>query len=104
MPANILVIVVDGLRASALGAYGNTSYATPAFDRLASESLLIDWCYSPSPELPDIYRALWHSSRSENGLPSISVPRLFIDAGYATTLVTDEPSLSCFAAASDFDE
>ena len=104
MPANVLVIVVDGLRASALGAYGNTSFATPALDRFAAESLLLDWCFAPSPDLPDIYRALWHSRRSAQNPSTVSLPRVFADAGYATTLVTDEPSLSSYSSASDFDE
>ena len=51
MPANILVVVVDGLRASALGAYGNTTFSTPSLDQFAAESLLFDWCYAGSPEL-----------------------------------------------------
>ncbi len=104
MPANVLVIVVDGLRASALGAYGNTSYATPALDRFAAESLLLDWCYAPSPELPDIYRALWQSRLSAQNHPTVSLPQIFSDAGYNTTLVTDEPSLSSIISANDFDE
>src|SRR3954470_2583350 len=89
MPANVLVMIVDGLRASALGAYGNTSYATPALDRFAATSVLFDWCYSPSPELPEIYRALWQSRRQERNPPAASLPRLLADAGYATTLITD---------------
>ena len=59
--SNILVVVVDGLRASALGAYGNTTFPTPALDRFAADSLLLDRCYSPSAELEQIYHALWLS-------------------------------------------
>src|SRR5258705_10808570 len=103
MPANALVIVVDGLRASALGAYGNTSYATPALDHFAAESLLLDWCFAPSPDLPDIYRALWHSCRSVRNPITASLPRIFAEAGYNTTLVTDDDSLSSYATARDFD-
>src|SRR3954451_20061640 len=90
MPANVLVIVVDGLRASALGAYGNTSFATPVLDQLAAESLLLDWCFAPSPDLPDTYSALWHSTCSAQSRPMVSLPRVFADAGYGTTLVTDD--------------
>jgi arylsulfatase A-like enzyme len=104
MPANVLVIVVDGLRASALGAYGNTSYATPALDRFAAESLLLDWCFAISPDLPDIYRSLWHSRRSAQIQSMASLPRVFADAGYATALLTDEDSLSTYASADEFDE
>src|SRR6185295_18704406 len=104
MPANVLVIVVDGFRASALGAYGNTSFATPTLDRFAAESLLLDWCYAPSPDLPDIYRALWHSRRSAQNPLTASLPRIFADAGYATTLVTDDDWLSGNSITNDFDE
>jgi arylsulfatase A-like enzyme len=104
MLANVLVIVIDGLRASALGAYGNTSYATPALDRFAAESLLLDWCFAPSPDLPDIYRALWHPRRTTQSLANTSLSRMFVDAGYATTLVTDDDWLSTYASADEFDE
>src|SRR6478752_1885773 len=104
MPANVLVIVVDGLRATALGAYGNTSYATPALDRFAAESLLLDWCFAPSPDLPDIYRALWHSRRLGQNPITASLPRVFAEAGYNTTLVTDDDSLSSYTSTKDFDE
>lgn len=56
---NAIVIAVDGLRASALGAYGNTWHPTPALDRLASESLVFDWLIADSPQLAGFYRAAW---------------------------------------------
>lgn len=43
-----IVLTIDGLRSSALGTYGETSYETPGFDRLASESITYDWCYADS--------------------------------------------------------
>jgi arylsulfatase A-like enzyme len=104
MPSNVLVIVVDGLRASALGAYGNTSYATPALDRFAAESLLVDWCFAPSPDLPDIYRALWQPRHSAQDPTTAALPHLFSEAGYTTTLVTDDHSLVTYTCAKDFDE
>jgi arylsulfatase A-like enzyme len=108
MPApSILVIVVDGLRASALGAYGNTSISTPALDHFASSGLLLDWCFAPSAELADIYRALWqstHPARPIHAATSASLPRALAANGYATILVTDEPQLTAIAAASDFDQ
>jgi arylsulfatase A-like enzyme len=104
MPANVLVIIVDGLRASALGAYGNTSYPTPSLDRFAAESLLLEWCFAPSPDLRDIYRALWQPRNSGQNPASRSLPGVFTAAGYATTLVTDDRSLSGYPFANDFDE
>jgi arylsulfatase A-like enzyme len=54
-----IVIAVDGLRASALGAYGNTWHPTPSLDRLASESVVFDWMIADSPQLAGFYRAAW---------------------------------------------
>jgi hypothetical protein len=112
--SNILVVVVDGLRASALGAYGNTTYPTPALDGFAADSLLLDACFAPAAELPEIYRALWesrHPARPFGGALGASsaeraptLPRLLAECGYETTLVTDEPQLTTFAGATDFHE
>jgi len=54
----LIVLIVDGLRARALGAYGNTAYETPALDQLASESLLFDRVLGESTDLDDVYNAL----------------------------------------------
>ena len=53
-----IVLSVDGLRASALGAYGNTAYETPALDSLAAKSKVWDWCYADRPDLAGIYKAI----------------------------------------------
>jgi arylsulfatase A-like enzyme len=93
--SNILVFVVDGLRASALGAYGNTTFPTPGLDRFASESLLLDSCYAPSAELTDIYRALWQSLHPARPA-SVACPSLAAilgEAEYESTIVTDDPQV-----------
>ena len=108
MPANFLVVVVDGLRASALGAYGNTTFSTPALDQFAAESQLFDWCHATSPDLHEIYRAFWHPSpstgRKAGTSPVPSLPQQFANHNYATTLITDDPQLKTFAASTDFHE
>jgi arylsulfatase A-like enzyme len=107
MPANVLVIVVDGLRASALGAYGNTMFATPALDQLAAESMLLDWCYATSPDLQDIYRAFWQPTdlaTAESDRSSFALPRFLAEHGYSSTLITDEPLLQARASDAGFDE
>lgn len=111
---NILVVVIDGLRASALGAYGNTSFPTPGLDQFAAESFLLDWCYAPSADLTAIYRALWQSlhparllasTGSEAGAHSpLSLPTFFASRGYHTAFATDDPQLLSFAGAADFHE
>jgi arylsulfatase A-like enzyme len=91
---NILVIAVDGLRAAALGAYGNTAYSTPALDEFAAESLLFDWCFAESVDLPTIYQSLWQSVA-----PLLST---LASRGYATALITDEPAIGALSDAAGF--
>jgi arylsulfatase A-like enzyme len=90
-----LVIAIDGLRASALGAYGNTWYDTPALDALAAQSVVHDWMWCPSTDLGEFYAGLWQ------GHPPLV--RRLADAGVSATLTTDDPALTD-ARASDFAE
>jgi arylsulfatase A-like enzyme len=96
---NAIVIAVDGLRASALGAYGNTWHPTPALDRLASESLVFDWLIADSPELAGFYRAAWLGIETPRDgvereltqlgdLPSLA--RRLESAGIQAALTTDD--------------
>lgn len=99
MPArHAICIVVDGLRASALGCYGNTWSPTPALDRLASESLTADWLICDSPYTEDFYRSLWQGrpvwSQAEN---STSLLGALSRAGVTSSCVTDEPNLASWA-------
>jgi len=91
---NILVIAVDGLRAAALGAYGNTTFPTPALDQFAADSIVFDWCYADAVELPAIYRGLWPQQ------PALI--RSVADRGYATTLVSDDPALMALEQSAEF--
>ena len=50
-----VVVVVDGLRADALGSYGNAEAETPFLDRLAAESILFDFAYCLDPTLESFY-------------------------------------------------
>ncbi|MEZ6093970.1 MAG: hypothetical protein R3C03_06990 [Pirellulaceae bacterium] len=73
----VLIISIDGLGARWLGAYGNTSMQTPAFDRLAARSLLFETalCRRPSNQPAD-----WNWDRLLDQLR---------DRTDQTTLVTD---------------
>lgn len=98
-PRRAIVIAVDGLRASALGAYGNAWHPTPSFDRLASESLAFDWMFVDSPSLAGFYRAAWLGAAAprdgverdpadwEGPMP---LPRQLATAGIRTALTTDD--------------
>lgn len=54
MTRNILFITIDGLAAHALGPYGNTWIPTPAFNALASQSLLLENHITDSITLADV--------------------------------------------------
>ena len=48
-PPSLVLIVVDTLRADALGCYGDPDAATPALDALASSGVLFRRCVSQAP-------------------------------------------------------
>jgi arylsulfatase A-like enzyme len=106
--SHVLVVAVDGLRASSLGAYGNTSYSTAALDQFAAESLLLDACFAPSSDVEAIYGSLWHARhplrRPAPGAESPSLAHLFADQGYRTTLVTDDDALVDISRDADFEQ
>ncbi|WP_442481343.1 sulfatase-like hydrolase/transferase [Aeoliella sp. SH292] len=102
----VIVVMVDGLRARALGAYGNTSYSTPALDKLASESLAFDRFFSESTTLADAYDALW---RGRHALDSCSIDgddliARLIANDYLCHLVTDEPEVASRPESEQFDQ
>ncbi len=92
----MIVLVIDGLRARSLGAYGNTSYETPALDYLASESLVFDRVLGESTNLSDVYDALWSARHALSPLasPSRSLIDELTEQGYLCHLVTDDPSVA----------
>lgn len=53
---NVLLIVCDAARASALGCYGHVRNTTPTIDRLADEGTMFERAYSTAP---DTYSAVW---------------------------------------------
>jgi arylsulfatase A-like enzyme len=46
---NIIFIVTDALRATALGLYGNPDVRTPHLERMAEEGVIFDWAYCANP-------------------------------------------------------
>src|SRR5262245_63124377 len=62
-PPNILLIVVDTLRADRLGAYGNTRHLTPFLDSLAEQSYVFQRAYAQSSWTnPSVARSEEHTS------------------------------------------
>src|SRR5262245_66349691 len=48
-PPNVLLFLVDTLRADALGTYGNDVVETPAIDRFAEQGTLFEWAFAQTP-------------------------------------------------------
>ncbi|MCA9236416.1 MAG: hypothetical protein KDA44_13165 [Planctomycetales bacterium] len=97
-PKFALCLVVDGLRASALGAYGNTWAPTPACDALAADSIVCDRMWCDSPTLAGFYNAVWSGRHAVAELSlaapgALPLPAQLHAAGVATTLITDDASL-----------
>lgn len=53
----VIVVAIDGLRADALGCYGAPA-ATPAFDAMATESVVFEWAFAQAPQLHPSLAAL----------------------------------------------
>jgi len=70
---NILLIMSDDLKASALPAYGNTVCKTPNLDRLAATGMVFERAYCQglacSPSRPSIMRSIY--PRSKASVPTI---------------------------------
>lgn len=103
---NVLCLVIDRLRASACGAYGNTWCPTRNFDRLASKSVTWDNALVDTVDLELLYRAYWqglHALRPNNlGVHRLSLARVLGQQGLNTTLITDEPIVAHHQLAGDF--
>jgi arylsulfatase A-like enzyme len=106
MSKHVVVIAVDGFRASALGAYGNSWVPTPALDHLAAESVVCDWWLAESAELPVALRALWHGRHPlrAGDAASPSLASLLADQGVATCLITDDPQAAEAEGAREFEK
>lgn len=91
-----VVVVLDRVGAGYLGPYGNTWLDTPAWNRLASESWLMEFVQADSPDLLTVYRSLWkgcHALCGAESEPSLTLPRQLAEWGIESVLVTDEDRL-----------
>jgi arylsulfatase A-like enzyme len=105
---NVICLAIDRLHAGYLGAYGNTWIQTPAFDRLAANSLVFDRATIDSPELAAQYRSLWlglHALCPESrGAGRATLMERLNAHGYRSALLTDEPLVAEHPLASQFEE
>ncbi len=108
-PKNAIVLVFDGLSPGFLGPYGNTWVDTPAFNKLAAESLLVEHAISDSPVSaslqPDSYRGFWNG---QHAMSTSSVPPRQLLTGFRarqinTFLVTDDSEFATACSEVGFD-
>ena len=102
-----VVLVLDRLGAGYLGPYGNTWIDTPAMNRLASQSILIEHPLIDSPVLETLYRSYWRGTHAacpdaDNAPPDLA-GRLR-RSGVATALLTDAPRIAGHVLAAGFEE
>ena len=103
-PPNIVLIVVDTLRADRLGDYGNTRNLTPTIDTLARRGTLFQSAYSQSswtsPSVASLMTSRYQLQHGVLGFTSVlpqaetTVAELLRDHGYATGGFTANAALS----------
>lgn len=76
---NYLLIICDQLSAAALRAYGNTYSHTPNLDRLAAQSAVFEYTYTPCPLCQPARASFWtsrypHETGVRTNLPKQRVP------------------------------
>src|SRR5436190_24055176 len=105
---NVICLAIDRLHVGYVGAYGNTWIRTPAFDRLAAASFLLDRATIDSPVLATQYRSLWQGLHAlcpaTRASERASLIERLNDSGYRSVLLTDEPIVADQPVASEFDE
>jgi arylsulfatase A-like enzyme len=103
---NLLLIMTDQQRASAIRLYGNPDVPTPALERLAARGIRYNHCYTPHPLCVPARVSFWtgryahqHGARTNEipmpaGEPHLA--RQLHDAGYRLALIGKD---HCFTAA-----
>lgn len=82
---NVILIMVDTLRADRLGAYGNKGGFTPVMDALAAEGVLFERCQSAAswtlPSIASIFTGYYPSVHKANDYKEVDKQRMDLKAG-----------------------
>ncbi|MGN6134281.1 MAG: hypothetical protein ACTHOU_07240 [Aureliella sp.] len=85
-----LAIIVEGLGAAMLGPYGSSTSTTPAINRLAAQSLVLDQCFVDSFDLRLQLRSLWTAAHGSSLAPSTwNLWQALTERGIPAQLITD---------------
>ncbi len=104
---NSIVLVFDRLGSGFLGPYGNTWLETPAWNRLAARSILMENVLTDSPDLNVVYHSFWqgqHALGHGNLGTSPALAKHLGSQSVETWLVTDDPVVAIHPLSSDFAE
>lgn len=105
-PPNVLLYMVDTLRADSLGCYGNGVIDTPNIDRFAREGMLFENGFANAswtrPAVasaftglyPTRHRAEGRGDRLPEGMPTLG--GLLTQRGYTTAFILANPNVSAF--------
>lgn len=102
--SNVVLIVIDTLRADHMSCYGYERQTTPNLDKLAKEGFLFERCYSTSswtlPACASLFTGLYPKSHGVNQWRSILskhlpvLPELLAERGYYCAGVSSNPFLT----------
>ena len=106
-----ICLVIDRLSAAYVGALGNTWIHTPAFDRLAAQSIVFDRAMIDSPSLDAVHESFWAGNAAWRNAASTTeasrerwLPELCRAHGIPTLLLTDDDAVAAHRLARAFDE
>lgn len=99
-----VVLVVDRLNPGWLGPYGGTWFETPAWNRLAAESVLVEWMIAAGPDLGAAYHGWWHGAPTGEAPRLPSLPEQVVAGGRRTVLLTDDPAVAALPQVAAFSE
>lgn len=101
---NAVIWSLDGLSAAALGPYGNTWLETPAFNRLASESILYQNALADSADLATVFRSYWTGVHAASAHENPALAEELLRAGISSHLMSDDKNISEIAGTCGFPE
>lgn len=101
---DVLIVLLDALRADHCSAYGYGRETTPVLDRLAAEGLLFERAYSVSswtkPVVATLFSGLYPTRHGNHAINSmlppevLTLPEVFSSAGYATAVFAENNFVS----------
>jgi hypothetical protein len=67
---SVIVITVEGISTSLIGAFGSSLAETPTLDAMAARGIVLDQCFLDSREIEEMLKSLWSGQHALIRLPS----------------------------------